>query len=303
MNLTATLPLVSIDTETTGLDSGADEILQVSIVDESGETLYNCYFKPRNHTEWADAEKVNHITPEMVRDCQNVSESAAAISRILASAGKIVGYNTPFDLNFLRAAGVIIPERAEIVDVMQMFSEIKGDWDDVHGGLKWHKLTECAEYCRYNWGGAAHDSLQDARATMFCYKHLNAAMRLAAGSGEDIAPASDIVTGAATHELKIRSKFFEAVVSGKKTFEIRKNDRNFKVGDIIALNEHNSVSGYTGESALFEITYVMTDTEYVKEGFAVLGIKRCYIHKESPLASFFKAVSERGANNAEQTDD
>lgn len=172
MNLTATLPLVSIDTETTGLDSGADEILQVSIVDESGETLYNCYFKPRNHTEWADAEKVNHITPEMVRDCQNVSESAAEISRILASVKKIIGYNAPFDLDFLRAAGVEIPSNVEIVDVMQMFAEIKGDWDEVRGGLKWHKLTECAEYYGYEWRGAAHDSLEDARATLYCYNQI-----------------------------------------------------------------------------------------------------------------------------------
>ena len=72
---------------------------------------------------------------------------------------------------------------------------------------------------------------------MFCYKHLNAAMRLAAGSGEDIAPASDIVTGATTHELKIRPEYFKAVVLGDKMFEIRKNDRDFKVGDIIVLHE------------------------------------------------------------------
>jgi len=188
---------IAIDTETTGLDSGVDELLQVSIVDEHGETLYNCYFKPRNCTEWADAEKVNHITPEMVRNCPDISKGAAAISRILASAKRIIGYNTPFDMEFLSAAGVEIPTDAEIVDVMQMFAEIKDDWDKVRGGLKWHKLTECAEHCGYKWNGAAHDSLQDARATMFCYKHLAAAMSLAAGSGEEIALIPDIITDAA----------------------------------------------------------------------------------------------------------
>lgn len=172
MNLTATLPLISIDTETTGLVSSVDEILQVSIVDESGDTLYNCYFKPRNHTEWTEAEKVNHITPEMVRNCPDISRGTAAISRILVSAEKIIGYNTPFDLDFLRAAGVIIPERAEIVDVMQMFSEIKGDWDEVRNQVKWHKLTECAEHYGYKWSGAAHDSLEDARATLYCYNRI-----------------------------------------------------------------------------------------------------------------------------------
>lgn len=39
------------------------------------------------------------------------------------------------------------------------------------------------------------------------------------------------------HQLKIESAFFEDVISGKKTFEIRKNDRDFMVGDFLALNE------------------------------------------------------------------
>lgn len=171
MNFTKTIPVISIDTETTGIDSSVDEILQVSIVSESG-VLYNCYFKPRYHTEWAEAENVNHITPAMVQDYPYISRAVAAISRLLASAEKIIGYNIPFDLDFLRAAGVEIPADAEIVDVMQMFSEIKGDWDEVRNQLKWYKLTECAEHYGYKWSGAAHDSLEDARATLYCYKQI-----------------------------------------------------------------------------------------------------------------------------------
>ena len=33
------------------------------------------------------------------------------------------------------------------------------------------------------------------------------------------------------HQLKIESKYFEDIASGKKTFEVRNNDRNFIVGD------------------------------------------------------------------------
>lgn len=39
------------------------------------------------------------------------------------------------------------------------------------------------------------------------------------------------------HQLKIDSEYFDDVASGKKTFEVRKNDRNFLVGDFLALNE------------------------------------------------------------------
>lgn len=77
------------------------------------------------------------------------------------------------------------------------------------------------------------------------------------------------------HKLKVYPKYYKDVISGAKTFEIRKNDRDFKVGDYMILNEYDVESGYTGKKAMFKITYVMTDTEYVKEGFAVLGIRRC----------------------------
>lgn len=35
------------------------------------------------------------------------------------------------------------------------------------------------------------------------------------------------------HELKIKAEYANAKLKGIKPFEIRKNDRDFKVGDII----------------------------------------------------------------------
>ncbi len=77
------------------------------------------------------------------------------------------------------------------------------------------------------------------------------------------------------HELKILPQYFEAVLSDNKPFEIRKNDRNFQVGDQAILKEYSQECSYTGRKVKCDIVYVMTDSEYVKEGFAVLGIKKC----------------------------
>lgn len=46
-----------------------------------------------------------------------------------------------------------------------------------------------------------------------------------------------------THELKLDIKYFDDVKSGKKNFEIRKNDRDFQAGDILELKAWDSSLG------------------------------------------------------------
>lgn len=75
------------------------------------------------------------------------------------------------------------------------------------------------------------------------------------------------------HSLKILPKYFNAVVSGDKTFEVRKNDRNFQVGDKLILKEYED-GKYTGQIIKKEITYILDDNSgYVLQGYVVMGIK------------------------------
>lgn len=164
--------IIIVDTETTGLDSVTDELLQVSIIDSQGNTLFNSYIKPLFTENWDGAMAVNHITPEMVANAPNIFEVKQEINRILNSANIIVGYNTNFDLSFLSAVG-IENSNAIIVDVMILFAEIYGEWSEIHNDYKWQKLTKCAEYYCYDWGSeTAHDSLADCKATLYCYKKI-----------------------------------------------------------------------------------------------------------------------------------
>ena len=50
------------------------------------------------------------------------------------------------------------------------------------------------------------------------------------------------------HSLKCWPPFFEQIKSGEKTFELRQNDRNFQVNDILELNEFYPETGkFTGD--------------------------------------------------------
>lgn len=74
------------------------------------------------------------------------------------------------------------------------------------------------------------------------------------------------------HYMKILPEYYIAVDKGIKTFEIRFNDRNYKVGDILHLQEFCG-GQYTSRELTREICYMIDNPDYCKEGFVVLGIK------------------------------
>lgn len=77
-----------------------------------------------------------------------------------------------------------------------------------------------------------------------------------------------------THDLKTWPKFFGAVLSGAKTFEARKDDRGFAVGDRLVLREWDpETDRYTGASLECYVTYILRDTEHVKPGYCILAIR------------------------------
>lgn len=64
-----------------------------------------------------------------------------------------------------------------------------------------------------------------------------------------------------THELKIIKEFADAVNNGEKTFEVRKNDRDYHVGDHIrfeVINGQGKPITHPLANKTFEITYIST---------------------------------------------
>lgn len=76
-----------------------------------------------------------------------------------------------------------------------------------------------------------------------------------------------------THTLKTWLEPFAAVVNGDKTFEIRKDDRNFQVGDSLILQEWCPVQQkYTGKELHMRVTFIGRGEPY-PEGYACMAIK------------------------------
>lgn len=61
-----------------------------------------------------------------------------------------------------------------------------------------------------------------------------------------------------THCLKIWPDYFKAVEKEEMSFQLRENDRDFKVGDILILQEWDPESStYTRHELCYAITYIL----------------------------------------------
>ena len=79
------------------------------------------------------------------------------------------------------------------------------------------------------------------------------------------------------HKLKLNSDYYSDSASGVKTFEIRKNDRNFKIGDILELREWvwSAIDGkgaYTGNVHWKIITYILEDEAFLAKGYVCIAV-------------------------------
>lgn len=83
------------------------------------------------------------------------------------------------------------------------------------------------------------------------------------------------------HALKCQDVFFQQIVDGQKPFEVRFQDRDFSVGDILALNEvcvdaanlGGGTTRHTGRCCLVKVTAILDNPQFCKEGYVVLGIR------------------------------
>ena len=165
----ATVPVVFLDTETTG--TGArDEVVEIAIIDAEGKVLINSLLHPKHRKRWPDAEAIHGIGPAQVVDAPTLDLLMPSI--ITAVRGKnVVIYNADFDSRFLPEA---LEKAAAVHCCMLRYAKFKGDWNEYHNDYRWHKLTVAARHIGYRFEGDAHRALADCRATRTVWQHMDA---------------------------------------------------------------------------------------------------------------------------------
>lgn len=75
------------------------------------------------------------------------------------------------------------------------------------------------------------------------------------------------------HELKIQSAHFNDVLAGRKTAEVRFNDRDYQVGDCLNLQEIDEDEALTGQELNAEISHVLHGGQFgITKGWCVLSL-------------------------------
>lgn len=77
------------------------------------------------------------------------------------------------------------------------------------------------------------------------------------------------------HQLKCWPDYFDPILSGEKNFDVREDDRDYQVGDVLVIREWDHLlEEYTGRIAIRKVTYKLHGGQFgIKDGYCVLGIK------------------------------
>jgi DNA polymerase-3 subunit epsilon len=154
---------VYLDTETTGLDKNS-EIVEISIIDDSGATLFESFVRPSKPIP-ASATAIHHITDAMVKNASPWPSVWQQVRSVLF--GRLVAiYNAEYDLRLMQASyeQYRLPwkEKINSICIMKLYAEFRGQYDPIRRAYKYHSLDLAGKQCNIslpNSHRATDDSL------------------------------------------------------------------------------------------------------------------------------------------------
>ena len=166
---------VVLDTETTGLDNGA-EICQIAIVDSSAKVLLNSLVKPVKPIP-ADATAIHGITVQDIINAPTWRDVSPQVQRII-EAKNVVIYNAVFDCRMMHQSAeiggtqkIIWRELVAFHCAMLAYAEFWGDWSSYHQSYRWQTLSNACSQQQIPIKDT-HTALGDCLATLLLVKHM-----------------------------------------------------------------------------------------------------------------------------------
>ena len=168
------LPMVYFfDTETTGITPDS-EIINIGIIDGTGEILLDRLLVPSCIDDIARSSNVTGLTADMFENASTIQVIYYPLVNYLCGQ-IVVAYNAQFDLTMLDQTlsryelAPIVP--MAVYDAMTIYSEFAGLWDVDTQRWKHIKLTEAAEQCGFETTNA-HHALADTLMMYQIVKHI-----------------------------------------------------------------------------------------------------------------------------------
>lgn len=139
---------VYLDTETTGL-GGQDEIVEISVIDDTGEILFQSLIKPSQSIPPASSA-IHGITEEMVQKAPAWPVAWIQLRPVLLNR-LIVAYNADFDRRMIQQTHaryrINWKDTLNFVDLLRIYAQFKGDWDPIKRSWKYHSLESAGKQC------------------------------------------------------------------------------------------------------------------------------------------------------------
>lgn len=166
------------DTETTGTDPVADEIIQFGYVTQN-KAPRNVTFRPSEDIldvmDTSSAAAVHGIKAADLKDCPTFGSSTGRLVNTL-SAKAWIGYNLSFDASFLTykfwQLGLTAPVATAMFDVMNIAAVYMNRWDSDKEMFISPKLADVADHFGYAFD--AHNAANDANATLHILRKIAA---------------------------------------------------------------------------------------------------------------------------------
>lgn len=77
-----------------------------------------------------------------------------------------------------------------------------------------------------------------------------------------------------THDLKIWTEYFDDITAGRKGFELRRNNRDYHVGDTLRLHEYDPhTDTYTGRETTAKVTAMYENIDGLNKTHCIFSIQ------------------------------